>query len=102
MYGRQGEASLFVRGTCRPQVYIDGSAIHQNVSIDMAVLPDDIEGIEVYSNATIPAQYAAMGACAAILVWTRPAVRGEAKKKTSVWKLIIAGGVLLTVLILGR
>jgi hypothetical protein len=101
MYGRQGEASLFVRGTCRPQVFVDGAAIHQSVSIDMAVLPQDIEGVEVYSNAAIPAQYATQGACAAILVWTRPAVRGDAKK-VAWWKLALTGGVLLTLLILGR
>jgi hypothetical protein len=98
-YSTRGEASLFVRGTCRPQVYIDGVAIHQSVSIDMAVLPDDIEGMEVYSNASMPAQYASLGACAAILVWTRPAVRGEAKK-APIWKFILTGGVFLTVMIL--
>jgi hypothetical protein len=80
-------------------VYIDGVAIHQSVSIDMAVLPDDIEGMEVYSNASMPAQYASLGACAAILVWTRPAVRGEAKK-APIWKFILTGGVFLTVMIL--
>jgi len=102
MYGRQGEAALFVRGTCRPQVYVDGVAIHQGASIDMAVLGDDIEGMEVYSNATIPPQYASQSACAAILIWTRPAVRVDAKKKVSYWKLALAGGVLLTMLMLGH
>ncbi|HKJ02613.1 MAG TPA: carboxypeptidase regulatory-like domain-containing protein [Longimicrobiales bacterium] len=100
-YGRGGEAALFVRGTCRPQLFLDGVALHQSVSIDMAVLPDDLEGVEVYSNATIPAQYASAGACAAILLWTRPAVRGEGRK-VPVWKMLVAGGVLLTLLILGH
>jgi hypothetical protein len=97
-YGRQGEASLFVRGTCRPAVFVDGVAIHPSVSIDMAVIPEDIEGIEVYSNAAIPAQYASQSACAAILVWTRPAVRTEGRK-VAWWKLALSGGVLLTLLI---
>lgn len=100
-YGRQGEVSLFVRGTCRPQVYIDGIATQQGTSIDMAVLPDHIEGVEIYSSASIPPQYASMSACAAILVWTRPAVRGEGKK-ASVWKLLFAGATLLTMLIIAR
>ena len=98
-YTTRGGAALFVRGTCRPQVYVDGAAIHQDVSIDMAVLPDDIQGMEIYSNATIPPQYAAQGACAAILVWTRPAVSGEAKK-VPLWKFIVTGAVFLTVLLL--
>jgi len=99
-YSTRGEAALFLRGTCRPEVYVDGAAIHESVSIDMAVLPDDIEGIEVYSNATIPAQYATTGACGAILVWTRPAVRGEGRGRFSAWKVILTAGVFLTVLIL--
>lgn len=101
-YSTRGEAALFVRGGCRPQVYIDGAAIHESVSIDMAVLPDDIEGMEIYSSATIPARYATTGMCAAILVWTRPAVRGEARRSVSIWKLVLAGGVFLTVFILGH
>lgn len=98
-YGTRGEAALFVRGQCRPQLFVDGVAIHSNVSIDLVVLPDDIEGIEVYSSASIPAQYTSTGVCAVILVWTRPAVRGEGRK-VSFWKLLITGGVFLTVLLL--
>lgn len=101
-YSTRGEAALFVRGACRPQVYVDGAAIHESVSIDMAVLPDDIEGMEVYSSATIPAHYATTGMCAAILVWTRPAVRGEARRKVSVWKVLLTGGVFLAVFLLGH
>jgi hypothetical protein len=99
--GTRGEASRFRRGTGRPQVYVDGAALHGSVSIDTAVLPDDIEGIEVYSDAGIPLQYAVRSPCGAILVWTRPAVRGEGRK-TPLWKVIIAGSVLVTVMLLGR
>jgi len=98
-YGIRGEASLFVRGTCRPRVYIDGVAIHQAVSIDMAVLPDHIEGMEIYSTAGVPSQYSSGGPCAAILVWTRPAVEGEARK-VSLWKLIVTGSAVFTVWLL--
>jgi hypothetical protein len=98
-YSTRGEAALFVRGQCRPQVFVDGVALHGSVSLDMAVLPDDIEGMEVYSSASIPAQYTSTGACAVILVWTRPAVRGEGRK-VSVWKLLATGAVFLTVLLL--
>ena len=100
-YSTRGEAALFVRGQCRPQVFVDGVAIHSNVSIDMAVLPDDIQGLEVYSSASIPAQYTSTGVCAVILVWTRPAVRGEGEgRRVSVWKLVATGAVFLTILLL--
>ncbi|HSW27926.1 MAG TPA: carboxypeptidase regulatory-like domain-containing protein [Longimicrobiales bacterium] len=101
VYGTRGEAGLFVRGTCRPNVYIDGVAIHQAVSIDMAAVPDDIEGIEVHSMATIPPQYAQFSSCAAILVWTRPAVRGESRKVAK-WKVLMAGSIGLVVWLLLR
>jgi hypothetical protein len=101
VYGTRGEAGLFVRGTCRPNVYIDGVAIHQAVSIDLAAVPDDIEGIEVHSMATIPPQYASFSSCAAILVWTRPAVRGESRKVPR-WKVLMAGSIGLVVWLLLR
>ena len=99
--GTRGEASLFVRGTCRPDVYIDGVAIHEAVSIDLAAVPDDIEGIEIHSMATIPPQYATFSSCAAILVWTRPAVRVETRKVPK-WKVILAGSIGLVVWVLLR
>jgi hypothetical protein len=99
VYGTRGEASLFVRGTCRPLVYIDGVAIHQNVSIDLAVVPDDIEGMEIHSMASIPPQYASFSSCAAILVWTHPAVRGESRKVPR-WKVLMAGSAGLAVWLL--
>ena len=101
VYGTRGEASLFVRGTCRPIMYVDGVAIHQAVSIDLAAVPDDIEGIEIHSMATIPPQYASFSSCAAILVWTRPAVRVETRKVPK-WKVILAGSLGLVVWVLLR
>jgi hypothetical protein len=99
--GTRGEASLFVRGTCRPNVYIDGVAIHQAVSIDMATVSDDIEGIEIHSMASIPLQYASFSSCAAILVWTRPAVRVETRKVPR-WKVLLAGSIGLAIWLLLR
>ena len=99
VYGTRGESSLFVRGTCRPLVYIDGVSIHPGVSIDMAVLPDDIEGMEIHSMATIPPQYASFSSCAAILVWTHPAVRGESRKVPR-WKVLMAGSIGLALWLL--
>ncbi|MHB1192052.1 MAG: carboxypeptidase regulatory-like domain-containing protein [Longimicrobiales bacterium] len=101
VYGTRGEAGLFVRGTCRPNVYIDGVAIHQAVSIDMAAVPDDIEGIEIHSMATIPPQYASFSSCAAILVWTRPAVRVQTRKVPK-WKVILVGSIGLAAWVLLR
>ena len=101
VHGTRGDASLFVRGTCRPLVYVDGVSIHQGVSIDLAVVPDDIEGMEIHSMATIPPQYASFSSCAAILVWTHPAVRGESKKVPR-WKVLVAGSIGLAVWLLLR
>ncbi len=49
---RVGDAHLMLRGRCVPKVYMDGVATHEDVSIDLSLQPVDIEGIEVYSNAT--------------------------------------------------
>jgi hypothetical protein len=101
MRGRQGEASLFMRGTCRPQIFVDGALLHANASIDSATRPEDIAAIEVYSDAGVPIQYAIGSPCGVILVWTHPAVRVEGHK-TARWKWIFAGSLAAVLLLLAR
>jgi hypothetical protein len=99
--GTRGEASLFMRGTCRPQIFVDGALLQGSVSIDTAVLPEDIAAIEVYSDAGIPIQYAIRSPCGVILVWTHPAVRTEGEKVAR-WKWIFAGTLAALLLIISR
>jgi hypothetical protein len=57
-------------GTCQPTVYLDNSPFGGSVSeFARAVSPQEIMGIEVYTTATAPPQFA--GACGSIVVWTR-------------------------------
>jgi hypothetical protein len=99
--GTRGEANLFMRGTCRPQVYVDGALLHNSVSIDSATLPEDIAAVEIYSDAGIPIQYAIKSPCGVILVWTHPAVKTEGEK-VAVWKWIFAGSLAAVLLLLAR
>lgn len=68
-------ASVLVRGTCTPTLWIDGVRATPSFGmvIDDLVRPTDIEGIEIYrSVAEAPPQYQGLNAgCSAILVWTR-------------------------------
>lgn len=62
-------------GTCRPRIFLDGfdtwydNDAYNNV--DEIIPAMHVEGIEVYSIATVPAQYAGFSACGAILIWTK-------------------------------
>lgn len=93
----QGDGHLVLRGRCRPNVYIDGIATDATLSLDLSLRPDDVEGIEVYTTDSAPAQYA-RNACGVVLLWTRvpQRVRGEG----SWWKpLAVVGGLLATLII---
>lgn len=99
--GRGGEAGLFMRGTCRPLVYVDGALLHNSVSIDMATFPQDIAAVEIYSDAGVPSEYAILNPCGVILVWTEPAVRTDGGKPAR-WKWFFAGGLAALLLLLGH
>jgi len=89
--GRFGNI-VTLRGSCRPSMYFDGIAVDAGLSLDLSLRPDDVEGIEVYSNATTPAEYG-RNACGVILVWTRQPV--QVQGHTAWWKpLLVAGGVV--------
>jgi len=76
---------------CRPAVYIDGQNMNSLTAddIDNAVRPEEIAGIEIYSGAVSPPEFASgsggVGAerggrraqdprvCGSIVIWTKPA-----------------------------
>ncbi|HEX9939859.1 MAG TPA: carboxypeptidase regulatory-like domain-containing protein [Longimicrobium sp.] len=78
---RRGGVALRARGGCEPLVFIDGmqaSMYGNTFSVDDLVRPDDLEGIEVYSGASIPIQFVRDGPmgtnCGAIMLWTKQRV----------------------------
>jgi outer membrane cobalamin receptor len=73
---------------CPAQIYIDGFLMNpasdrngevMGMTLDEAVMPNDIEGIEIYRGlASVPAEFLSTEArCAVIAVWTR---RGGARR----------------------
>lgn len=97
--GSMGDGVLVMRGRCRPNIYIDGVATDPTMSLDLMLRPDDVEGIEVHSAATVPPQFAREG-CGAVLVWTREPRRVAGS--VDWWKPLLVAGALLTVIILIR
>ena len=70
---RGGEAVLGP-GTCRPDIYIDGSRVANDPTfpINSLVLVDEVRAVEVYSRPVlVPTQYRSLSGCGAILVWLR-------------------------------
>lgn len=68
---------------CPMQWYLDGAPYdNSDNSLDQVLRPDDIEGIEVYKSASeVPVQYQGPNsACGTILVWSKRAAGGRAKK----------------------
>jgi len=89
---RNGDAHLLVRGGCVPNLYIDGVAAYEGMSLDLMLRPEDVEGIEVYTTASTPPQYA-RSACGVVVVWTR--VPERVKGRGGWWKpLAILGGIV--------
>ncbi|HET7233425.1 MAG TPA: carboxypeptidase regulatory-like domain-containing protein [Longimicrobium sp.] len=78
---RRGQIALRARGGCEPLVFIDGMFVNMYgsaFSVDELVHPDDLEGVEVYSGASVPIEYVRDGPvgtnCGAILLWTKQRV----------------------------
>jgi hypothetical protein len=89
---------LLIRGTCRPDIVIDGLNLGPNVFPDDLLLPGDIEGVEVHRGPTGPVQYS-RGACGMILFWTAdPAVRGGDRPFSRRRLLVAVGFILLAFL----
>lgn len=62
--------SVRFRGRCVPEVWVDGTRVMSTSDLDSFLRPEDLEAVEVYSGAQLPAQFGP-SACGAIVVWTR-------------------------------
>lgn len=77
-------------GACFPIVFVDGMRHRGYETIDELVMPEDVEGIEVYKGlATLPAEFADPGAeCGAIAIWTRRGLAPGEGTKWTIWKVV--------------
>jgi hypothetical protein len=61
-------------GRCTPRIYLNGRNLMgiDTDELDTWVAPNEIKGIEVYTEATLPAEFQqALNECGAIVIWTR-------------------------------
>ena len=70
--------TFLVRGAtstwCTPSVYVDGMYMADlgPDDVDAMLTPQEIAGIEVYTELTVPAQFRRAGSgCGSVLIWTR-------------------------------
>jgi len=59
---------------CAPVIYLDGLAMpgFGADDLDAWIRPKDIEGIEIYSEATVPTQFAKWrGGCGSVMIWKK-------------------------------
>lgn len=81
--GRGERKMLRLRGSrCSPLIWMDGTPLWQGYELDFdAISPRSIEGIEIYSMASLPPQFRSGNSaidCGVIVVWTR---RGEPRPR---------------------
>ena len=99
LHGLLGDGLVSLsQGGCVPTLYLNGARFQlaPGEKLDDMIQPGTLEGIEIYRNRTeLPREFAGIGHCAAIVFWTRAgeSVRGSA------WRLIVAGGALVAVVI---
>lgn len=60
-------------GWCSPGVYIDDHFMIKLLAedIDDFVHPQEVAGIEIYSDASAPAQFKRMDGCGSVVIWTK-------------------------------
>lgn len=69
----RGGEGVLGPGTCRPEIYIDGSRISNDPTfpINSLVLPNELRALEVYTRpATVPTELRTLSGCGVIAVWT--------------------------------
>ena len=107
---QHGASPILVRGGaagwCAPSIYIDGQYVSElsGEDLDAFVQPSEIRGIEVYPDATAPAEFQhSMNGCGSILVWTDIDSAADRPKLTKTRLLTGAAvalvGVLVTLLV---
>ncbi|MDZ7780948.1 MAG: carboxypeptidase regulatory-like domain-containing protein [Gemmatimonadota bacterium] len=87
-----------MRGGCIPDVILDGARLSGPVRLDNLLSVSDLEGLEVYSGSTTPAQYST-SSCGTVLAWTRDP--GSTDGRPWSWKRAgaAAGFILLSILL---
>jgi hypothetical protein len=94
-----GRGVLF-RGQCVPELYVDGMRLASTLDLDAVIQPMDVEAMEVYTGAHLPAEFGPTP-CGAIVVWTR--VGEPVDHGGSFWRrLLVVAGVVSLILILNR
>lgn len=90
---------LIPRAGCRPSLFIDGLEVMDARQLDGMMVPENLEGVELYNNAAfLPERYANRGHCAIALFWTRRDYEGT---KPFTWRrAFIAGGIIAGLLLL--
>jgi TonB family protein len=74
---------------CPPQFWIDGTRLGEEFNMDF-LEPSAVEGIEIYSAATVPPQFMAgpdRRTCGTIVVWTRRGERRQRAKRVTTAEL---------------
>ena len=74
-----GEQRILVRGGipnwCSPAIFVNGAYLSDNLTaedIDAWARPDEIVGIEIYTDTGLPPQFQrALGGCSSIVIWTK-------------------------------
>jgi hypothetical protein len=69
----RGGEGVLGPGTCRPEIYIDGSRISNDPTfpINSLVLTNEVRALEVYTRpATVPTELRTLSGCGVIGIWT--------------------------------
>jgi hypothetical protein len=96
--------SIFLRGQCRPGIWVDGFKVPWVDSIDQLISPMDVEAIEVYHGWELPVEFG-VDSCGGVLIWTRqgespPPGSGSGSGRGFIRGLIGAVGVVLAIFFL--
>jgi hypothetical protein len=88
-------------GRCTPTIYIDGVPIRQfpGSGVDELLMPDFLEGVEIYTGLSAPAPIHSRGNCGVVAFWTRSS---EGTGRWSWKKLGIAASAFLALVLLTR
>ena len=90
-------ADILLRGGCRPLFVLDGIILTGTGSLDDIISVVDVEGMEVYHQASVPIGYRALTTCGVIMLWTRDP--GAPTEHEFTWaQLVWAGIAVLTML----
>jgi Carboxypeptidase regulatory-like domain len=92
------EGELELRGRCAPTYYLDG----MQVPFRPEVLPQDLEGVEIYNRPNIPADLNQGGwPCGVVAYWTRRSPEPDGPRR-GLWTAAAVGTLGVIMLLLSR